>query len=116
MICRGTYLNISDNSGAKIVKCIGCNDGIKVGDIITVTIKKTQKGKLNSKSVQKAVVVTTTKKLKRKDGSQYRFDTNTCVCVDSKLSLIGNRVMGATTYELRMYKLIKILSLTKICI
>jgi large subunit ribosomal protein L14 len=116
MIYRGTYLNISDNSGAKIVKCVGGNDRMKIGDIITVTVKKTQKGKLNSKSVQKAVVVTTTKQLKRKDGSRYSFDTNTCVCVDSKLSPLGNRVMGATTYELRMYKLMKILSLTKMCI
>ena len=117
MIYRGTYLNISDNSGAKIVKCVGGNDRMKIGDIITVTVKKTQKGKLNYKSVQKAVVVTTTKQLKRKDGSRYSFDTNTCVCVAApKGQPLGNRVMGATTYELRMYKLMKILSLTKMCI
>ena len=43
MIYRGTYLNISDNSGAKIVKCVGGNDRMKVGDIITVTVKKNTK-------------------------------------------------------------------------
>ena len=100
MICRGISLTISDNSGAKMVKCIGGNDSLKIGDTITVTVKKTQKGKMNSGSVQKAVVVTTIKQFKRKDGSRYSVDTNTCVCVDSKLIPQGNRVLGATTYEL----------------
>ncbi|MEM7496342.1 MAG: uL14 family ribosomal protein [Myxococcota bacterium] len=116
MIGRGTFLHVSDNSGAKIVKCIGGGNRIKIGDAITVAVQKKQKAKIDSRSVHKAVVVTTKKQLKRNDGSIYSFETNTCVCINSKFIPIGNRVIGATTYELRIYKLMKILSLTQICL
>jgi len=116
MIGRGTFLHVSDNSGAKIVKCFGGDNRIKIGDAITVAIHKKQKAKIDERSVHKAVVVTTKKQLKRNDGSLYNFDTNTCVCVNTKFIPIGNRVIGATTYELRIYKYMKILSLTQICI
>ncbi len=116
MIGRGTYLHVSDNSGAKIVKCISGGNRIQIGDAITVAVQKKQKAKIDSRSVHKAVVVTTKKQYKRNDGSLYSFDTNTCVFVNQKLTPIGNRVIGATTYELRISKLMKILSLTKICL
>jgi Ribosomal protein L14 len=68
MIQRGTYLNTADNSGAKLVQCIGIPGGAKkmhatVGDVITVTVKSAiPNGTAKKGKVYKAVVVRTKKK------------------------------------------------------
>jgi len=67
MIQRGTYLNTADNSGAKLVQCIGIPGGAKkmhatVGDVITVTVKSAipngtaKKGKVYKKVKEEELV------------------------------------------------------------
>jgi large subunit ribosomal protein L14 len=44
--------------------------------------KASPDGNVKKKKVVKAVVVRTTKEVRRKDGSYLRFDDNACVIID----------------------------------
>lgn len=112
MIGSGSTLEVTDNSGAKIVQCIQ-KSGTQwtIGDIITVAVKKARGGKINSGTVQKAVIVEVKKEFERADGSLLRFDRNACVLVNEKGQPIGTRVLGFVTHELRSRNLLKVLSL-----
>lgn len=113
MIYTGSFLNVSDNSGAREVQCIKTKGKYAtLGDLITVAVKKASKGKVAAGSVQKAVVVEVKKEVQRPDGSVVKFDKNSCVLVNNKLQPIGTRVLGFVTHELRARQLLKILSLS----
>ena len=85
MIQMETVLDVADNSGARRVKCVKVLGGSKrkyatVGDIIVVSVKDAvPNGKVKKGQVTKAVIVRTTKELRRKDGTYIRFDTNSAV-------------------------------------
>ena len=79
MIQQESRLNVADNSGAKEVLCIRVlgNSGqryARIGDKIVVTVKDAlPAGGIKKGTVAKAVIVRTTNKLRRKDGSYIRF-------------------------------------------
>ena len=79
MIQTESRLAVTDNSWAKEVLCIKVLWGshrryASVGDTIVVTVKKAlPDGWVKKKKVVKAVVVRTTKEIRRKDGSYVRF-------------------------------------------
>ncbi len=85
MIQQESRLAVADNSGAKEVLCIRVlgNSGQRyagVGDKIVVTVKDAiPAGGIKKGTVAKAVIVRTTNKLRRKDGSYIRFDDNAVV-------------------------------------
>ncbi len=107
MIQQETKLLVADNSGAKSVRCIKVLGSSKrryagVGDIIVISVQEAApKGKVKKGSVHRAVVVRTKKETKRADGTSIKFDTNAVVLVDKKHELIGTRVFGPVTRELR---------------
>lgn len=107
MIQQETNLQVADNSGAKLVQCIKVLGSSKkryatVGDVIVVAVQDAApRGKVKKGSVHRAVVVRTKKETKRADGTSIRFDSNAAVLVDKKLDLIGTRVFGPVTRELR---------------
>ncbi|MCK6371006.1 MAG: 50S ribosomal protein L14 [Gammaproteobacteria bacterium] len=117
MIQMRTMLNAADNSGAKRLMCIKVLGGSKrryagVGDVIKVSIKDAiPKGKVKKGEVYSAVVVRTTKGVRRSDGSLIRFDDNAAVLLTSKLEPIGTRIFGPVTRELRTENFMKIISL-----
>ncbi|QJC28679.1 50S ribosomal protein L14 [Enterobacteriaceae endosymbiont of Plateumaris consimilis] len=118
MIQEHTILNVADNSGARSVMCIKVLGGSRrryanIGDIIKITIKEAiSKGKVKKGDVLKAVIVRTKKGIRRLDGSIIRFDHNACVLLnDTNEQLIGTRVFGPVTRELRNEKFMKIISL-----
>ena len=86
MIQQETRLTVADNSGAKEALCIRVLGGTgrryaSVGDIIVVAVKSViPSSDLKKGAVSKAVVVRTTKEIRRADGSYIRFDDNACVC------------------------------------
>ena len=107
MIQTRSMLKVADNSGAKIVQCIGVPGGTRkryarIGDIIVGAVKKAEPRKLVKKhDVVKAVIVRQRKELKRKDGSYIRFDDNAVVILgDGKLPK-GGRVFGPIAKELK---------------
>ena len=80
MIQMQTNLDVADNSGARRVMCIKVLGGSKrkyagVGDVIVVSIKEAiPRGRVKKGDVHKAVIVRTSKELRRADGSTVRFD------------------------------------------
>jgi len=117
MIQMQSVLQIADNSGAKKVQCIKVLGGshrryAAIGDIIKVSIKDAiPRGKVKKGDVYNAVVVRTAKGVRRKDGSQIRFDANAAVLLNTKLEPIGTRIFGPVTRELRGERYMKIISL-----
>ena len=117
MIQMQTRLNVADNSGAKEVQCIKVLGGSKrryasIGDIIVVSIKEAMpNSKVKKGDVAKAVIVRTTSKLRRADGSYLRFDDNSAVLINAAKEPIGTRIFGPVARELRAKSFIKIVSL-----
>lgn len=117
MIQMQTVLEVADNTGARKVMCIKVLGGSKrryasVGDVIKVSIKDaTPRGKVKKGDVYNAVVVRTSKGVRRNDGALVKFDTNAAVLLNAKLEPIGTRIFGPVTRELRTEKFMKIVSL-----
>ncbi|BAV34575.1 50S ribosomal protein L14 [Sulfuricaulis limicola] len=117
MIQMQTLLMVADNSGAKTVQCIKVLGGSHrryagIGDVIKVSVKEAiPRGKVKKGDVYDAVIVRTRKGVRRTDGSVIRFDTNAAVLLDNKRELIGTRIFGPVTRELRSEQFMKIISL-----
>ena len=117
MIQQETRLVVADNSGAKEILCIRVLGGTRrryarVGDIITATVKQANpQGNVKKKSVVKAVVVRTTDKIRRKDGSTICFDDNAAVIIDTDKQPKATRIFGPVPRELRDMGYSKIISL-----
>jgi large subunit ribosomal protein L14 len=117
MIQVETFLNVADNSGAKIVQCIKVLGGSKrkyasIGDIIVVAVKDAlPTSTIKKGSVEKAVVVRTHKEYRRPDGTYIRFDDNACVIIDASSNPKGKRIFGPVARELREKDYMKIVSL-----
>lgn len=117
MIQVETFLNVADNSGARLVQCIKVLGGTKrryasIGDIIVVAIKETlPTSAIKKGTVEKAVVVRTHKEYRRPDGTYIRFDDNACVIIDTNRNPKGKRIFGPVARELRDKDYMKIVSL-----
>ena len=117
MIQQESRLTVADNSGAKEVLCIRVLGGTakryaSIGDKIVVTVKNAlPSGTVKKGTVIKAVVVRTTKEIRRNDGSYIRFDDNACVLLNTAGEMIGTRIFGPVARELREKQYMKIVSL-----
>ena len=117
MIQMQSVLDVADNTGARSVMCIKVLGGSKrryagIGDVIKVSVKEAiPRGKVKKGDVYDAVIVRTRKGVRRTDGSVIRFDTNAAVLLDNKRELIGTRIFGPVTRELRSEQFMKIISL-----
>ena len=117
MIQMQSLLEVADNSGAKRLMCIKVLGGSKrryagLGDIIVASVKDSiPNSKVKSGDVVKAVIVRTTKEVRRADGSYIKFDRNAAVILDNKREPVGTRIFGPVARELRSGKFMKILSL-----
>ena len=117
MLQQESRLKVADNTGAKEVLTIRVLGGTKrryasIGDKIVVSVKSaTPNGMVKNGAVSSAVVVRTTKEVRRKDGSYIRFDDNACVLLDAAGEMKGTRVFGPVARELRDKKFMKIVSL-----
>ena len=117
MIQMQSILEVADNSGAKRLMCIKVLGGSKrryagLGDIIVASVKDSiPNSKVKSVDVVKAVIVRTTKEVRRADGSYIKFDRNAAVILDNKREPVGTRIFGPVARELRSGKFMKILSL-----
>ena len=117
MIQMQTKLDVADKSGARLLQCIKVLGGSKrktasVGDVIVVSIKEAiPRGRVKKGDVHRAVIVRTSKEVKRNDGTCIRFDKNAAVLVNKSNEPIGTRIFGPVTRELRGKKFMKIVSL-----
>ncbi len=117
MIQQESRLKVADNTGAKEVMVIRVMGGShrkygSVGDVIVVSIKQATPGGMVKKGEKsKAVVVRTTKEIRRRDGSYIRFDDNAAVLIDNNLEPRGTRIFGPVARELREKNYMKIVSM-----
>ena len=107
MIQVESFLNVADNSGAKLVQCIKVLGGTRrryagIGNIVVVAVKEAlPTSTIKKGSVEKAVIVRVHKEYRRQDVTYIRFDDNACVIIDAALNPKGKRIFGPVARELR---------------
>ena len=117
MIQSESYLKVADNTGAKEIKCIRVLGGAKrkygnIGDVVVASVRKAApNGTVKKGEVVKAVIVRSTRGVRRADGSYVRFDDNAAVLIKDDKNPRGTRIFGPVARELRDKDYMKILSL-----
>ncbi|WP_425445989.1 50S ribosomal protein L14 [Dethiothermospora halolimnae] len=117
MVQVESRLKVADNSGAKellVIRVLGGTNRryASVGDVVVAAVKSATPGGVVKKGeVVKAVVVRTSKEIRREDGSYINFDQNAAVVIKDDKQPVGTRIFGPVTRELRAGKFMKIVSL-----
>ena len=112
-----SMLESADNSGARKIQCIKVLSGSRrryanIGDVIKVSVKDAiPRGRVKKGEVYNAVIVRSRKGVRRGDGSLIRFDKNAAVLLNNQRQMIGTRIFGPVTRELRSNRFMKIISL-----
>lgn len=122
MIQQESLLKVSDNSGAKIVKCIKVLGGFKkryasIGDVIVVSVQQLRnKSKKTSKvlkgGVFRALVVRTKSSISKKEGSFASLSENAVTLINKQGNPVGTRVLGPIPKKLKKKKFMKFVSLS----
>ena len=117
-----------DNSGALLIECVNVlkqkvNNGWgSVGNEIVCVVKRarpvtaTQAAsatalKVRRGDVRRALIVRTKKPVRRPDGRFVRFDDNAAVLLNNKREMLGTRIGGIVSADLRLKGWGKIVSL-----
>ena len=117
MIQPQSRLKAADNSGAKELMCIKVLGGswrkyANIGDVIVCSVKTAAPGGAVKKGeVVKAVIVRSTKGIRRDDGTYITFDDNAAVIINANKEPRGTRIFGPIARELREKNYMKIISL-----
>jgi large subunit ribosomal protein L14 len=117
MIQMQSRIPVADNSGAKEVQCIKVLGGsqhniARLGEIIVVSVKSCiPNGKVKKGDVHRALIVRTSKEVKRRDGSTIKFDRNAVVLINKTKEPIGTRIFGPIAREIRNKGFMRIVSL-----
>ncbi|HHT64603.1 MAG: 50S ribosomal protein L14 [Caldicoprobacterales bacterium] len=117
MIQKESRLRVADNTGAKEIMCIQVLGGSgrrygNIGDVIVASVKSATPGGVVKKGeVVKAVIVRTSKGIRRPDGSLIKFDDNAAVIINDQKQPRGTRIFGPIARELREKDYMKIISL-----
>jgi large subunit ribosomal protein L14 len=122
MIQQRTILKVSDNSGAKTVRCIKVLGGFKkkyakLGDIIVVSVQKLRNkskktSKVRQKEVYKALIIRTKVGLTKKNGTNIMFKENAVSLMNKQGNPVGTRIIGPIPKSLKTKKLQKFISIS----
>ena len=121
MIQKGTYLNISDNSGAKKVCCLHIyknkKNFAKLGDLILVSVKslrskKRLKSKVKKGELYKALIIRTKNFQNKQNTFSMSFTENSVILLDKKYKLMGTRIIGPISKEFKKTKYARIISIS----
>ena len=117
MIQIYSRLRVADNSGAKVISCIGVPGGSGkkyawLGDVIVASVKEaTPAAAVRKGEVVRAVIVRTSKAHRRPAGSHIKFDDNAAVIINEDQMPRGTRIFGPVARELRDRDFMRIVSL-----
>lgn len=116
-----------DNSGALLIECVNVlkaksTQGVgTIGDEIVCVVKRARPIPNNAPTsniikvrrgeVHRALIVRTKKEYMRPDGRYIRFDDNAAVLLNKKKELLGTRINGVVSADLRLKGWGKIVSL-----
>jgi len=107
MITKGSYLTVSDNSGAKKVQCIHVLRNsrrryARIGDTVLVSAKKVKHAKkIIKKKIYRALLISTAKGFRRPKGRTIRFRQNRVLILSEQDKFLGTRVYGPICREIR---------------
>ncbi|TET06992.1 50S ribosomal protein L14 [Candidatus Dependentiae bacterium] len=116
MIRKESYLEVADNSGARLLQCFHIIGSTRkryayLGDLVKCAVKKAIPGGMVKKGeIVTALIVRTKKEFKREDGSYIRFGDNAAVIIKDGVH-IGTRIFGPIAREIRVKGYSKIASL-----
>jgi large subunit ribosomal protein L14 len=116
MIMIGTKLLLSDNSGARGVRCIKIyNSRVgMLGDIILVSVIHTisrEKSKAKKGKMYRALITECAKQTDRRDGSSIAFSQNKVIILSANNQPLATRLTGLLPNEFREKGFSKILTL-----
>ena len=116
MIYPQTILDVADNTGAKKIMCIRVLGGNKkfarIDDTIIGVVKEAIPNMPVKRSdIVRAIIVRTSKEIRRNDGMFIRFDDNAAVLVNPDSNPRGTRIFGPVAREIRDKNFSKIVSL-----
>ncbi len=107
MIKIGSLLNVIDNSGVKIVKCLKIKNNSNkkyatIGDLIYVVITELRYNLCNKKKainfkkkdMLTAVIVLVKKFYDKKSGIKYYFNKNCVVLLNNNFDLLSHRIVN----------------------
>ena len=121
MVYTSTYLKIIDNSGARYAQCIkvlgrGPQKKAQVGDKMIVTVKVINPKKFIKKGqIFTALLVRDNRNLRRRDGTQFRFDRPAAILMKKNLPY-ARRILGPVSRELRRKGYLKVISLASVAL
>nr|YP_009329925.1 ribosomal protein L14 [Didymosphenia geminata]API83116.1 ribosomal protein L14 [Didymosphenia geminata] len=122
MIQQKSKLKVSDNSGAKTVRCIKVLGGFKkkiakIGDLIVVSVqnlrnKMKYNSKVKKKEVYRALIIRTKNSFTKKSGFISSFFENSVVLINKQGNPLGTRIIGPVPRILKKKTLQKVLSIS----
>lgn len=104
MISISTILNVSDNSGARLAKCIHIYKKKKyatIGDMILVSIKTYNPKKKLKKGEMHLSIVIRIKSYYFNKNSFIKFEDNSIILLNKKLLPLGTRLFGLSINDIR---------------
>ena len=122
MIQQQTILKVSDNSGAKTVKCIKVLGGFKkknasLGDTIVVSVQKLRNklkkiSKAKKKEIYRALIIRTKVYSKKKNGFYIKFQENSVALINKQGNPVGTRIIGPIPKILKKKQFQKFISIS----
>jgi large subunit ribosomal protein L14 len=120
MVNKQTKLKIVDNSGAKIIKVFhlfgytSTQNYSKIGDLVLGSVVKFKANKkVEKKQLCKVLIITTKKSIFRKNGNFIRFDENRGIVVSDMKKVLGTRIFGPLSKEIKMSSYSRLASVVK---
>lgn len=117
-----TKLKVSDNSGAKIVKCVKVLGGFKrksarTGDLLVVSVqtlrnKYKETSKVKKREVYRGIVTKTKKKEKMKTGEFIQYDENSILLINKQNLPVATRITDHLPKKFKKKKFQKFLNIS----
>jgi len=109
MIILGTKLNVVDNSGSKIAKCIKVLNKKKaatIGSIILVSLKKfANRRKVKKRIIYVGLIIGIKTWVNRLDGVVIKFFSNRLLLFNKQFKFLGTRIYGILLKEVKVKNL-----------
>jgi len=109
MIFKGSLIQVGDNSGGKLVKCINIfnkqNWG-SLGSLLLVTLVKFSQGKkVKKKQFYLGLLVRARYWCYRVTGFYIKFKVNTILLYTLQFKFLGSRILGIVDSEFKIYSI-----------
>jgi large subunit ribosomal protein L14 len=117
MVTIGTFLICSDNSGARVCKCVKVLGSIRqpgiarLGNRLVASVQTARHDKkIKKHDVIRGVLVRRCARSVRSNGVIFSSSDNAVVIIDKKNNPVATRIFGSISQELRRLRFGKILS------